>query len=159
MLVVVKKHRYNPAPNASPHGVDIIALHGPSSSGGGCESVVFAETKLRTAADSGVLRDSYESLAEACSWDVPPHLAAELERLCEPDPELFGRLAGASFGRRPLLRIGIVVESSQWSDSQLDPLAKSADAGAKGRLSVDIGRIEQLEGLIDESYAGVERAA
>ena len=160
MQIVVKKHRYNPAPNASPHGVDIIALHGPRSGGDG-ESVVYAETKLRTAADSGVLRDSYESLVKACSGDVPPHLAAELNRLREPDPELFNRLVMASFDRPPLPRIGLVaVKSSQRGGSQLDPPAKSAGAGkAGGRLSVDIVRIEQLEGLIDESYAGAERAA
>ena len=160
MLIAVKKHRYNPAPNASPHGVDLIALHGSDNGTNGGEYIVYVETKLRTAYDPNVLRDSYGSLVKACKDDIPARLAAELDRLHESNIELFCRVAKALFGRqRPRLRVGLVVESSQWRDSDLDRLAKSVGSGAKGRLSVDIMEIGQLGGLVDESYARVGSVA
>lgn len=156
MLIVVKKHRYNPAPNASPHGVDLIALQTPPGGTGADEYIVYVETKLRTAADPNVLRSSYESLAKATRPDIPAHLGAELERLHESDAEMFNRIAVALFeGQQPRLRIGVVVESLQWSDAPLDLLAKHVDKDTKGRLDVDIVRIVDLEDLIDKSYAGV----
>ena len=159
MLIAVKKHRYNPAPNASPHGVDLIALHGPRGGAGGDECIVYAETKLRTSADPNVLRDSYESLAMTGGATVPAHLAAEMERLHGSDFGMFCRIARALFGRQPpRLRIGLVVESSQWSDAPLDRLAGSL-GDTEDRLSVDIVSIGRLEDLIGDSYAGVGSAA
>ena len=160
MLIAVKKHRYNPAPNASPHGIDIIALHAPQGGAGGEEYIVYAETKLRTSVDPNVLRSSYESLAKLTKADIPAHLAAEMERLNKSDSGMFSRIAAALFGeQQSRLRIGVVVESSQWGDTPLDLLGKSIDEGAKDRLSVDIVRIDQLEELVDKSYAGVRSIA
>ena len=77
MIVPVKKHRFNPAPGASPHGIDIIALGNPEP--GGRERKSYAETKLHSRAGLSVLVDAHRSLAKADSADLPSSLLAVME--------------------------------------------------------------------------------
>lgn len=150
MVIPVKKHRYNPAPDASPHGIDIIALGSPAQGGG--ERIVYAETKLRNRADPSALVEAHGALAAAGSEDVPPSLRVVMEVLRNSRMDLYRRVMAASFGgARAHFRIGAVVERSSWSDSQLDVL-EHEQAARKLDLGVDVVKIGGLGDLVDESF-------
>lgn len=154
-VVSKKKYRYNPAPNASVHGVDLIALTGASGGGSGgkkCERLVYAETKLRTVRDAGAVVKAYEALAGISDDKLSASLVAEIKRQGESDPCMFKRLVSAARRQEDNhYRIGVIIEKSEWSDSHLDALARRLDP-ARLDMAVDIVRIRSLRGLVQESY-------
>ena len=150
MIIPLKKHRYNPAPGASPHGIDIIALGSPAQ--GGDERIVYAETKLRNKAYPSALLDAHRALAAADSEDVPPSLQVVMEMLKNSDRSLYRRVMDASLGGSEAhFRIGAVVEQSSWKDKHLDVLEREQTA-RRLDLSVDLIKIDELDDLVDESF-------
>lgn len=61
MIIPVKRHRYNPSPNAPPHGIDIAALG--TTEPGGSGRIVCAETKLCKKVDSATLAGAHRAPA------------------------------------------------------------------------------------------------
>ena len=97
MIIPVKRHRYNPSPGASPHGIDIVALGRPGPGEG--ERIVYAETKLRKKIDSATLTEAHNALAKAGSDDTPKGLLAAMETLRTSDADLYKRVMAASLGK------------------------------------------------------------
>lgn len=150
MIIPVKKHRYNPAPGASPHGIDIIALGRPAKGGG--ERIVYAETKLRNNAVSPALVEAHKALATAAAEDLPPSLLVVMQMLKKSDSGMYKRVMKASLcGAGAHFRIGVVVERSGWKDGHLDALEQE-QAAKELDLGVDIARIGGLDDLVDESF-------
>lgn len=107
MIIPVKKHRYNPSPGASPHGIDIVALGCPGPGKG--ERIVYAETKLRKKIDSATLAEACKALAKAGSDDTPKSLLAVMETLRSSDAGLYKRVMVAGLGKdKPYFRIGAI---------------------------------------------------
>ena len=61
MIIPVKRHRYNPSPNASPHGIDIVALGTAEPGGNG--RIVCVETRPRKKVDSATLVGAHRAPA------------------------------------------------------------------------------------------------
>ena len=155
MVVVTKRHMYNPAPGAPVHGIDLVALGKIEGMQG--ERVVYAETKLRTAQDRNALIRARADLARVNREDVPVSIAVEAERLRKSDPALFKRLVNAALERnKAQYRIGAVFEESQWSDSLLSSLDRVHDPDDLDMV-VDIVKIGSLHDLVLESYKKVGR--
>ena len=157
MVVVHHRHRYSPDPDTSPPGLDIIALK-PRDGGSG-EVIVYAETKLRINADSGVIAKALGQLARTGGVNEPPSLKSTLQALSSADPLLLNRIIAAVDDResKPHYRIGVVLETKHWSDSYLrrikdDPIVQRMD------MAVDVVQIDALGDLIKESYANVGRS-
>ena len=151
MAVVTRRYRYNPAPNAPVHGVDLIAL--AAIGGGQGERIVYAETKLRTVRDGGALVKARAGLAKISGGRrLPASLVAEMERLRTGDPDMFKRLVRAARKQKESrYRIGAVFEESAWSDSYLDGLDRAHVPG-EFDMTVDVVKIGSLRGLVLESY-------
>ena len=150
MIIPVKRHRYNPSPNASPHGIDIVAL-GTTKPGGG-ERIVYAETKLRKKVDSATLAEAHRALAKAGSESVPPSLSAVMETLRTSDADMYKRVIAAGLDKAGShFRIGVITEHSFWSDAALGRL-KQAQADNNLDLGVDVVRINELDDLVAESF-------
>lgn len=156
MTVVSEKYKCNPAPNASVHGIDMIALAGASGGDGGKgEHIVYAETKLRTVRDAGALVRAYEALAEIGDDKFSESLVAEMGRLYKGEPNMWKRLISAARRQEDNhYRIGVIIEKSEWSNRYLDSLARRHDP-SKIDMAVDIVRIRSLRGLVQESYRRV----
>ena len=155
MVVATKRHRYNPAPGASVHGIDLVALD--KIEGTQNERIVYAETKLRTAQDRSALIRARSDLVRVNKEDVPVSIAVEAERLRKSDPALFKRLVNAALEKcKAQYRIGAVFEESQWSDSLLAALDRVHDPGELDMV-VDIVKIGSLHDLVLESYRKVGR--
>ena len=150
MIIPVKRHRYNPSPGASPHGIDIVAL-GTTEPGGG-ERIVYAETKLRKKVDSAALAEAHRALANAGSEDVPPSLSVVMEALRTSDTDMYKRVIAAGLGKGGAhFRIGAITERSFWSDAALGRLGQ-AQADNDLDLGVDVVRVNELDELVAESF-------
>lgn len=152
MVVVCHKYRHGPAPNISPPGIDIIAL---MPQVGGRERIVYAETKLRTNADGGVLTKALAQLAKERSSadDKPMSLKSTLQGLHDTDRPLCDRVleATGSGAPKPHYRIGAIFEAKHWSNHHLDRLEGSQNARGID-IAIDVVKINDLDGLIKESY-------
>ena len=152
MAVPVRRHRYDPSPDAPMHGTDIVALE---RNAGGRERLVYAETKLRTGADYGALPDAYNQLAEASRHAIPAQLAVGLAHVYKGDRDAFMRLLRAASGPIPAhFRIGAIFEKSAWSAAYLDRLGDIHKVHGLD-MAVDAVRIEDLAALASESYRRV----
>ena len=150
MIIPVKRHRYNPAPGASPQGTDIVALGRPAE--GGDERIVYAETKLRNSAVPAALADAHKALAATAGEEIPPTLKAVMEVLRNSDTDMYMRVVVASLcGAGAHFRIGAVVELSAWKDGHLGRLEQEQDE-KKLDLGVDVVKIGGLDDLVDESF-------
>lgn len=151
MVVVTKRYRHNPAPNAPVHGVDLVAL--ATLGGDQDERIVYVETKLRTVRDGGALIKARTGLAKISRGKgMPASLMAEMGRLHKGDPSMFKRLVSAARRQREShYRIGAVFEESAWSNSHLDGLDRAHDPG-EFDMAVDIVKIGSLRDLVLESY-------
>lgn len=154
MAIVHHRHRYNPNPDTSPPGLDIIALM-PQDGG---ERLVYAETKLRTSADGGTLAKALGQLARTASASHPPSLKSALQALSDTGSPLFDRVMQAVDSREapPHYRIGAIFEARHWSDSHLQSIKDNPDA-QRMDLAVDVVKITSLGSLIDGAYSSVGR--
>lgn len=149
MAVPVRRHRYDPAPDAPMHDTDIVALE---RNAGGGEWLVYAETKLRTVADYGALPDAYNQLAEASRHAIPAQLAVGLAHLYKGGRDTFMRLLKAASGPIPAhFRIGAIFEKSARSAAYLNRLGDIHKVHGLD-MAVDTVRIEGRAAHASESY-------
>lgn len=157
MVVATKRHRYNPAPGAPVHGIDLVALG--AIEGTQCERIVYAETKLRTTRDGHALIRAHADLVRIDRAGVPASIGVEVELLRKSDPAMFKRLVSAALGpNKAQYRIGAIFEESRWSDSFLDTLDQIHDPDDLDMV-VDIVKIGSLHNLVLESYNRVGQVA
>ena len=155
MDILIMRYRYILAPNAPLHGPDIVALGRIGSDDAGDERIFVAETKLRNAGGRAALSEAYDQLSKTDKGLLGTFLAGYMEILQDADRDLLRRLLRAIEREDPVhFRIGVIVESSQWSDSHLDGVdRRSADDDLD--MAVDVVTIGMLDDLVRESYIGV----
>lgn len=155
MDILSMRYRYILAPNAPLHGPDIVALGRVGNDDTDDERIVVAETKLRNAGGRAALSDAYDQISKMDKRLLGSTLTGYMETLRGSDEDLLRRLLQAIKRADPVhFRIGVIVESSQWSDSHLDGVG-DRNENDDFDMAVDVVAIGMLDDLVHEAYIEV----
>jgi len=153
-IVPVQKLRFAIMGEQSLPSTDIIAVKKGSK---GLTEVSFVESKLRTTGDTGAAVQAYEQLKQDYSEKVPDMVMFVVSRLYERGDPLFNDFLDYMFDRndtagKESFNIGLVWEQDNWTETVLQNLEDDIEDSNQLRIIVEIVRINDLRGLVDEAF-------
>ncbi len=152
-IVPVKKLRYRPIADDTPHGTDVVALKLERNS---ITHVCYLEAKLRTEKELDIGVEAYKQVKRTYEERFAEALAFILERLYESGNQLFEPLL--HYMINPNARgvveefgIGLVLDSLEWDKRILERIDGVVDTNLP-RTFVVLLKLDSLAALVDDAF-------